>query len=109
VPIPSQESKWSSICVLGYRLFSVSSIFLLDFGTVPTVWYILCFILLLQLANATEEMADASNYNDIRLFKVNRHLSKTPLTEFSTRQVYEHWAIPTAGKTNFNIFVFGSN
>ena len=37
VPVPSQESEWSCICVLELSIFPLSTIFLLDFGTVPTV------------------------------------------------------------------------
>ena len=41
-------NKQSCICVLGILIcpLSLSIIFLLDFGTVPTVWYIFFFILL---------------------------------------------------------------
>ena len=28
-----------NICVLGYRFLPISTIFLLDFGNIPTVWY----------------------------------------------------------------------
>jgi hypothetical protein len=31
------------MCVRGVNLFSLSTIFLLDFGTVPTVWYFFVF------------------------------------------------------------------
>ena len=37
--IPSQASEWSCICVLRISILPLSLIFLLDFGTVPTVWY----------------------------------------------------------------------
>ena len=40
VPLPSQESERSCIYVLGVSIFLLSTIFLLDFETVPTVWYI---------------------------------------------------------------------
>jgi hypothetical protein len=44
VSVPSQESERSYICVLGYRFWPLSSIFLFYFGTVLTVWYFLFFI-----------------------------------------------------------------
>ena len=40
VPVPSQESEWSCICVLGVLILSLPTIFLLTFGTVSTVWYL---------------------------------------------------------------------
>ena len=46
VSVPSQQSKQSCICVLGVSILPVSTICLLDFGTVPTVWYF--FSILLQ-------------------------------------------------------------
>jgi len=42
VPVPSQECERSCICVLGISIMPLSTIFLLDFGTVPTVLYF-CF------------------------------------------------------------------
>jgi hypothetical protein len=39
--------------VLGLSIVSLSVIFLLDFGTVPTVWYILFFTLLGKLTRET--------------------------------------------------------
>ena len=39
VPIPSQESDHSCICVLGYRCYLfLSTIFLFDFENVPKGW-----------------------------------------------------------------------
>ena len=38
VPLPSQESDSSYICVLDLPLFTF---FLLDYGTVLTLWYLL--------------------------------------------------------------------
>jgi len=40
VPVPSQESEPSCICVLGVSIVPFSAIFLLHvyFGTVPTEW-----------------------------------------------------------------------
>jgi len=38
--VPSQPGKWSSMCVSSIDFcFCISTIFLLDFRTVPTVWY----------------------------------------------------------------------
>jgi len=34
VPVPSQESEWSRICVLGLSILPLSMIFQLDFGIV---------------------------------------------------------------------------
>ena len=45
VPVSSQENERSSICVLGESILPVSTIFLLDFGTVPTVRYFFSFLL----------------------------------------------------------------
>jgi hypothetical protein len=42
VSVPSQESQWACFCVSGYR-FCLLLPFLLGFGNVPTVWYILFF------------------------------------------------------------------
>ena len=39
VPVPSQESERSCICVLGVSNLPKIKIFLLEFGPVPTVWY----------------------------------------------------------------------
>ena len=41
VSVPSQESEWS--CMFA-AILPLSTIFLLDFGTVLTVWYILFYI-----------------------------------------------------------------
>ena len=43
VPVLSQESERPFIGVLGVSILPVSTIFQLDFGTVPTVWYFLFF------------------------------------------------------------------
>ena len=37
VPVPIQESERSCICVRSIDLGSVSTIFLIDFGTIPTL------------------------------------------------------------------------
>ena len=37
VPVPNDESERSGICVLGISILPLSTIFILDFGNVPTV------------------------------------------------------------------------
>jgi hypothetical protein len=49
VHAPSQEGERSSLCVRGIDFDSVSKIFLLEFGTVLTVWYVSFSISLLHL------------------------------------------------------------
>ena len=48
--VSSQESERSCICVLEVSILPLSTIFLLDFGAVLTVWYVLfllnCIIVL---------------------------------------------------------------
>jgi hypothetical protein len=43
VPVPSHGSEWSCISELGVFILALSTIFLLGFGTVPTVWYFFVF------------------------------------------------------------------
>ena len=43
VPVPSQESERSCICVLRVSFLPLSTFFLLDFGTGLTMWYFLFF------------------------------------------------------------------
>ena len=43
VPVPSQESKRSCICMLGVSILPLSMIFLLDFGTFPIVFFFFLF------------------------------------------------------------------
>ena len=45
VYVPGQENERSCIRVLGVSIFPLSTIFLLDFATVRTVWDYLFFIL----------------------------------------------------------------
>ena len=46
VPIPTQKSERSCICLQGGIHFAcIFTIFQLDFGTVLTVWYFMFFIL----------------------------------------------------------------
>jgi len=49
VPVPEQV-KSVVMCVLGVSVLSLSVIYLLDFETVPTVWYFLFFILFQQFS-----------------------------------------------------------
>ena len=44
VSVPSQESEQSRICVLREYILPHVAIVLLDFGTVPSAWYIVFFI-----------------------------------------------------------------
>ena len=44
VIVPSQESELSCICVLEISTLPLSTMFLLDFRTVPIVWYISLFV-----------------------------------------------------------------
>jgi len=46
VPVPSQESKRS--CIFGYRFLPLSTIVLLDFGIIPTIWYFFGLLLPFQ-------------------------------------------------------------
>ena len=43
MPISSQESKRSTICVLGVSILPLSTILISDLGIVPTVWYFFVF------------------------------------------------------------------
>ena len=45
VPVPIQESERSCIYVLGVLILSFSTMLIFDFGTVPTVWYFLFYML----------------------------------------------------------------
>jgi len=39
VPVPSQESERSCICVLGISMLPPSTILIFHFGIVTTMWY----------------------------------------------------------------------
>ena len=43
VPVPRQECERACICTLWVSILPLSTILILDFGTVPTVWYYLVF------------------------------------------------------------------
>jgi hypothetical protein len=47
--VPSQEIEQSCICVLGVSILFLSTIFLLHFRTVTTVWYFLFFYYILEV------------------------------------------------------------
>jgi hypothetical protein len=49
MPVPSQKSERSCICVLGLSILPLSTFLIFDFGSVPTVWYFFVFFILLQL------------------------------------------------------------
>ena len=44
MPVPTHESELSSVCLLGVAILPPSTIFLLDFRTNPTAWYLFSFI-----------------------------------------------------------------
>ena len=46
VPVRSKDNERSCVCVLGISILPLSSILILEFRTVPPVWYFLFFILL---------------------------------------------------------------
>ena len=48
VPVSSQESEKSCICVLGVSTLPMSTILMFDVGIVPTLWYFLFFILIVK-------------------------------------------------------------
>jgi hypothetical protein len=48
MPVSSQDSERSCICVLVVPMMPLSTIILIDFGIVPTVWYFMFFILFLH-------------------------------------------------------------
>ena len=43
--VPTQECERSCICILGVSILPLPTIFIFDFGIVPTMWYSLFFIL----------------------------------------------------------------
>ena len=49
LPVTSPENERPCMCVLVVSLLPLSTIFLLDFGTVPTLWYFLFFYWTLEL------------------------------------------------------------
>ena len=49
VPVPRKKIEWSCSCVLGVSILPLSTIFLWDFGNVPTVWYFLFFYQILEM------------------------------------------------------------
>ena len=45
MPVPDEESEWSCICVSRVPILPLSTIFQMNVEAVPTVWYVLYFIL----------------------------------------------------------------
>ena len=54
VPVPSEESERSCICVLGVSIITLSTILIIDFEFIPTVWYFLCFSFYLNQYQITQ-------------------------------------------------------
>jgi len=52
IPVPSQECDQSCIVVLGLSILHISTSFLLDCGTVLSLWYFLFFILFHLISNS---------------------------------------------------------
>ena len=50
VYLPNQKREWECNFVLGMSIFNLSTICLVDVGTVATAWYFLFFFSLYQLA-----------------------------------------------------------
>jgi hypothetical protein len=50
VYLPNQKREWECNFVLRMSILHLSTIFLVDFGNVPTAWYFLFFFSLYQLA-----------------------------------------------------------
>ena len=48
MPVPDEESERSCICVSRVPILLLSTIFQLDVEAVPTVWYVLSFILFIS-------------------------------------------------------------
>jgi hypothetical protein len=61
MPVPSQESDPSCICISGVGFTSFYDFFLLGFGTVATLWYFLYFSFHYM----------ANNYNDASFWRVS--------------------------------------
>ena len=65
VPVPIQESERSCICVRSIDLGSVSTIFLIDFGTIPTfVFHFISKFFLLQSFAVEELFTDRSEVRE---------------------------------------------
>jgi hypothetical protein len=55
-PVLSQETERSCICVLVVPILPLSTIFLMDFGAVPTVWYFLSLIFLNLCISSVQQL-----------------------------------------------------
>ena len=64
MPVPSQESEQSCMCVIGSVFATVSTVFQLNFGTVQTMWY---FFFNIQLTLIVSNSVD-SNFRLSRIF-----------------------------------------
>lgn len=63
--LKSQESERSCIRVLGLLSLTFPTILLLDFGTVPTVWYFFIFIqTALSVSSVNKELYTQTNWFD---------------------------------------------
>ena len=49
MPAPSQETEQTYIDILGVSIVRLPTIFLMDFRTVPTMWYFLFFDFILDI------------------------------------------------------------
>ena len=56
VPVPSQGSAQSCICVLRVSIFPLSRFLIFDFGIVPTVWYFCVFHFITTKTTTTTTM-----------------------------------------------------
>ena len=55
------------------------------------------FIYFLQVFNSTEEIKDALNYPDVRVFTVNDITSSVPLDDLATGGISQPWSLPGLG------------
>ena len=90
VLVPSQESDWSCSCMLGVYILHLSTILVLDFGTVSTILYFLfsfyyhwnfikstycndgCLVMMINISNTTQ-----------KLLTLPRHLNTSSFVEFT--------------------------
>ena len=60
VPVTSQESEWSRVFVLGVSILHLSTLLLLDFGTVPAK----CYLFVLHFISITRK--NREKFEDIK-------------------------------------------
>ena len=88
--VSSQESDWSCICMLGVSILHLSTILVLDFGTVSTILYFLfsfyyhwnfinstycnvgCLVMMINISNTTQ-----------KLLTLPRHLNTSSFAGFT--------------------------